>query len=505
MNKCYTLLLVVLISAVPLFGQMDFPEFQLEQVEVEGHLRFLASDALEGRMTGSRGNNLAAEYIANYFEAYGLKTLPGEDDYFQPVLFTAIQPPQKATLEINKVTYTQGDNLLIKSGHAINVKKTKAVFANFGWVDPESGHDDYKDLDVNGKIVITLPGTPEGSDNLTIFRSESKKRKLAAERGAIAILELYRLPSFPWQFYKSYFGKENLTLKSEEPEPQLDIPHGWIKEGSKEEMARIQNGKKLKASISSSGYFVKEVISNNVAGMIEGTDPQLKEEFMLLTAHYDHVGMGKSGGGAITAQDSIFNGARDNGIGTVALLSAAKTLSQSPPKRSVICLAVTGEEIGLLGSSYYAEHPIIPLKQTKFNLNTDGAGYNDTQLISILGFGRTGTDELITSGVESVGLKVFPDPAPEQNLFDRSDNVSFARKGVPALTFSPGFTAFDKEISKYYHQVSDEVQTIEFNYLLKFCQSFTYTARLISDMDKAPFWAKGDKYEKAGKALYGHH
>ncbi|MCB0558616.1 MAG: M28 family peptidase [Lewinellaceae bacterium] len=500
-------LCLILLAAIPFFTFSQDngtpAEFQLEKSETEAHLRFLASDELQGRRTGEMGNNIAARYIATQFEAFGLQTAPGLDGYFQPIAFEAVTPPRNASLSLNKTTYTQGDNLLILTGNADNLK-TEAVFVNFGWVDKESGHDDYQGLDVKGKIVFSLPGTPDGQDPMSVFNSMKQKRKLAQEKGAVALIELYRL-QFPWPFFRSFFDKENLSLAGEagENSSKQDIVYGWVKEEKDGNVQQMQEGKKVKASLMSKGFTRRVVYSQNVIGIIEGIDPELRDEYLLLTAHYDHVGTGKNGGGPYTPQDSIFNGARDNGMGTVALISAAKALSIDRPRRSVIVLAVTGEELGLLGSKYYSEHPLIPLNKTIFNLNSDGAGYNDVSYVSVVGFGRTGTDALVEAGVNIFGMDVFPNPAPEQNLYDRSDNVSFASKGVPAIQFVPGTTGFDEAISKYYHQVTDNPDTIDYDYLHKFCQAFARTARLIANENGRPQWAKGDKYEKAGMELYG--
>jgi Zn-dependent M28 family amino/carboxypeptidase len=330
-----------------------------------------------------------------------------------------------------------------------------------------------------------------------------KKRKLAKEKGAVGLIELYRL-QFPWQFFLSYFGKESLNLadKMETTKSNPNFVYGWIKEENKETFNAMKDSKKTKVELSSEGFSRRAVTSNNVIGLLEGTDPELKDEYLLITAHFDHVGTGKNGGSPYTPEDSIFNGARDNAMGTTALLGALQALAEAPPKRSVIFLAVTGEEIGLLGSQYYAENPLLPMDQVIFNLNTDGAGYNDPSYVSIVGFGRTGTDGLVEAASNIFGLDVFPNPAPEQNLFDRSDNVSFAKLGVPALCFSPGLTEFDEEISTYYHQAADNPDSIDFDYLQKFCQALARTARLIADDEDRPFWVEGDKYEEAGKQLY---
>ena len=222
-----------------------------------------------------------------------------------------------------------------------------------------------------------------------------------------------------------------------------------------------------------------------------------------MTAHYDHVGVGKQGGGPFTERDSIFNGTRDNAMGTTAILTAAKAFAEMKPKRSIIFLAVTGEELGLLGSEYYADNPLIPLDQVIFNMNTDGAGYNDVSSVSSIGYGRTGTDEAIETASKAFGLGVIQNPAPEQGLFDRSDNVSFAKRGVPCVTLSPGMTTFDQEIGKYYHQVADNPESLDYAYATKYCQTFIHAARLIADAEQRPVWVEGDKYEEVGKELYG--
>jgi hypothetical protein len=389
------------------------------------------------------------------------------------------------------------------SGGAADLNTT-AVFAGHGWVDESKKLDDYKGLDVAGKVVFVLSGLPDDNDRRAAFNAMPVKQKMAKEKGAAALIEIYTL-NFPWNFFTRYFGGERIGLVSEEDAAaDQTMVYGWMKNIVKDELfSRMKEGKTVKVRLTSSGVTREDMPSNNVIGVLEGTDPVLKNEYVLLSAHFDHVGVGRQGGGSFTAQDSIFNGARDNAMGTVALLTAARALARERPKRSVIVLAVTAEEIGLLGSSHYADHPLFPLEKTIFNLNTDGGGYNDTGHISVAGFGRTGTDQAIETAAAAAGLGVIADPAPEQGLFDRSDNVSFAKKGIPALTFSPGFTGFDEEIRKYYHQVTDEADAVDMAYLLKYCQAYAHLARLIADETSRPQWKAGDKYEEAGKELYG--
>lgn len=475
------------------------PEFSFNEYDIRTQMEFLASDALEGRRTASRGNDIAAEYIAAHLRAYGYQPPAGMTDHFQRIPFAATQPPSSSSMTVNGTALKPGSDFIILSGSAINAK-AKGVFAGHGWIDAETEHDDYAGLDVTGKVVFVFPGPPGSKDPRSIMGAMSTKRKLAEERGAIALVELYQLP-FPWEMFAGYFGGESLQVMEEEEEEESNITYAWLNKVDALSFADIQSAKKLKVQLSSTGFIRNKVQSQNVIGILEGTDPVLKNEYLLITAHYDHVGVGKQGG-QYTETDSIFNGARDNAFGTIALLNTARALAEMRPKRSIIVLAVTGEEIGLLGSQYYADHPLIPLDQVIFNFNTDGAGYSDTGAVSIFGWSRTGTNEMLEAGVEPFGLKIIGDPAPEQGLFDRSDNVSFARKGIPALTFSPGFSEFDAEILQHYHQVSDEASTIDYPYLTKYCQAFAHSCRVIANSPKIPVWAEGDKYEAAGKELY---
>lgn len=470
------------------------------KVQLEANLRFLASDALQGRRTGSAGNQIAGEFIATFLEGLGLIAPIDAPDYKQMVPLEEKVPPMEAALTIGDISYEFGEDFIILSGYEGEIE-APVIFAGHGWINEEGTHNDYEGLDVSGKIVIVLPGPPDTQDPNQIFRAMSWKKKLAAERGAVGLIELYRM-QFPWPFFKRYFGRPSISFSDgeEATEAEQKLIYGWLKE---REPIQV-DGMDFSAAIQSSGMYAKQLKTFNVIGIIEGSDPNLKEEYMLLSAHYDHVGMGKNGGGAYTEEDSIFNGARDNGMGTIALMSAAHSFALNPPKRSVVILAVTGEEIGLLGSQYYADNPLVPLDQTVFNLNTDGAGYNDVTTISMIGFGRTGTDEELKDGAASAGLTIIPNPSEEQGLFDRSDNVSFARLGVPAITLSPGFAAFDEEIRKYYHQVSDEADSVDFDYLYLYCKAFEKAARNIANMANRPFWLPGDKYENAGKALYGY-
>lgn len=240
------------------------------------------------------------------------------------------------------------------------------------------------------------------------------------------------------------------------------------------------------------------VQSKNVIGVVEGSNPDLRNEYVLLAAHYDHVGVGP----ATAEGDSIYNGARDNAVGVATVMAAGKYFADHPPKRSVIFALWTAEELGLVGSRYFAENPPVPLDQIIYNLNIDGAGYNDTTLVTVVGLERTEAESIFRSSTREFGLDVNPSPVPELGLFNRSDNVHFARRGIPAPTFSLGFTAFDEEIQYYYHQPTDESGSLNFDYVTRYSRAYILSAERIANADEAPFWVPGDEFEDEGIQLY---
>lgn len=493
-----TTLLLSLLFLVPALAQKKgtLPEFSLQKAELEAHMRFLAADELMGRRTGEQGNLVAARYVAEYFRRYGLTPAPGQSTYMHTVPLEKMGALQKGTLYVGKDTLQSQKDWILMSGNATDLN-APLVYAGFGLEDAAKGWDDYKGLDVKGKIVLVQSGSPDATSPTEIVSVSSEKRRLAAQKGAVALIELFKAP-VPWNFVTKYFAGDRIALAAEGT--PVTLPHAWVngQEAKYTKMLRAATDVRFQTE----GRTAEIVNGYNVVAYIEGTDATLKNEYVLLSAHYDHIGVGKQGGQPYTPEDSIFNGARDNAFGTVSLLAAAQALAQKPPKRSVLLVALTGEEVGLLGSKYYASHPLLPLKNCIFNLNTDGAGYNDTSILSVIGLDRTGARAEIEVASKAFGLDVVADPAPEQGLFDRSDNVSFAIKGIPAPTITPGFRNFDADLMKNYHQASDNPETIDFIYLLKFAQAYTYATRLIADRAQVPQWIKGDKYEEAAKKLY---
>jgi hypothetical protein len=466
--------------------------------ECKAHLQYIASDKLMGRMTGTPGNDEAARYIAEHFRKHKLTPPEGMTSYFQRVPFVKRRPTSSGVLLLG------GDTLVFGRRLAPAFVKTaalsgEAVFVGFGVVDSAAKRDDYAGLDVRGKIVVAQFGENDSSDIRSGFRALFAKREIAEARGAAAFIELFTPENYiMWGNIMSSFKGAGLQLADRETKPRT---MNWLLayDGGKKLTAQIKGMRAIPVSMTLEETRFDSVFSNNVVGVVKGSDSALSKEYVLLSAHYDHIGTGKSADG----KDSIYNGARDNGMGTTALLAAAKYLAANPPKRSVLFLACTGEEMGLLGSSYYAANPAVPHKNVIFNLNADGAGFNDTSLVTIIGLGRTTAKAIFEESAKMQGLTAKEDPAPEQNLFDRSDNVSFARLGIPAPTFSAGFKAFDAEINKYYHQLGDEAgEDFDFPYLTRYVNTFITAARRIADAKDRPRWLPGDKYEAAFKKLY---
>jgi hypothetical protein len=452
----------------------------------------LASDELEGRKTGEQGNLVAARYIAEAFRENGLISPDGINNYYQPIPFEKRKPTESGNITTRDTMLEHGEGLLILTGSKIS-NTYEMVFVEEGWVADTI--DQYAGLDVKGKIAISLFGLPGSKDPRAGFNAVRDKRKMAAEKGAAGLIEIYT-GGYPWSILKGYLLREQLTLGSN-AEENTDLFYALANYAFIPEIQKLKEKQKVEIVVESSGVDIKNIKSPNVVGWIEGSDPNLKNEYVILSAHYDHVGTQEAAEG----EDGVFNGARDNAIGLSAILQAADYFSENPPKRSLLFIAFTGEEIGLLGSRYYSENPVLPLKDAIFNLNTDGAGYNDTSRITIMGINRVGVLDIFNASAAAVGLRAEGDPAPEQNLFDRSDNVNFAKLGIPAPTFSPGFSAFDEEINRYYHKVSDNPETLNFNYLEKYATAYVLTAQSIANLSERPKWREGDKYEEAYNKL----
>lgn len=481
--------LILMLCSFLAFSQSDkdLADKSVTQQIIKSHIGFLASDEMRGRDTGSPELKIAAQYIKSRFVEYGVQMALGMETFFQPVPMKIISPASSGTMTVGPDSYELEKDFLMINGEDVEIDGD-AVFVGYG------SEKELKKGRIEGKIVYALCGDGQSQNPQQWFGQSIAKREMVKSMGGKALVELYNSPQIPWNFLVRYLSREQTLLaEKEEGKPML---HLWMNR-SGDDMASLKE-KKSKASIKIEGSKVERFNSQNVIGMIEGTDPELKKEFVVYSAHYDHVGQGV----ADDTGDDIYNGTRDNAVGTVTVLTAAQNLGANPTKRSALFVLFTGEEKGLLGSEFFVENSPIPMKDIVYCFNSDNGGYNDTSIATIIGLTRTSAEEMIVEACKAFGLGAIEDPAEEQGLFDRSDNVRFAAKGVPAPTFSLGFTAFDDEITKYYHQPGDEPNTVDYAYLEKFFKSYVYACRMIGNADKAPFWNEGDKYYDQGIELY---
>ncbi len=486
MKKIALLLFAGLVCSPSIFAQKQDVEKHFASKEAIAQFTYLASDDLMGRDPIRPEMKMAYTFIAQELEKAGTKPLPGGNGYYQDIPFNLSSPPTKGSVQLGNFSFSQGQNLLVLDGNSFS-GTYEVVEVGFGSVEEFAGKD------LKGKIAISNVGGPNKFSPNQLFAEGRAKAKRAKDAGAVALIERFNVPSVPWQLVSGFLNRPQMGMAQGETG---NLPYLWV-EDLKNELTGTNLGN---ATLAVEGKVNRKIDGKNVLAMIEGTDPQLKNEYILLSAHYDHVGVGTPD----ETGDSIYNGARDNAVGTVAVLNAARYFAKNPPKRSILFGLWTAEEKGLLGSAYFANNPLVPLNQVVYNLNIDNAGYNDTSIITVIGLGRTSADFMINEAVAEFGLTAKADPSPEQGLYDRSDNVNFARKGIPAPSFTLGFTAFDDEINKYYHKAGDEVESFDLNYAQLYWKSYILSAQKIANWSQKPQWNAGDKYEEVGKKLYGN-
>ena len=487
-----SLLLITALLSTAAYSQKGKNAIEKNFYEKESisHFRYLASDELMGRDPIRPEIDAAARYIAEQFWKYGTKEIPGANGFYQHIPFRLSSPPSKGEVNLGSTVFRQGEDLLVLDGPSLQ--------GNFDLVVVGYGlESDYVGKNVLGKVVVTNVGAPNRLSPSDLFAAGREKTALAKKKGAVGIIEMYNVPTVPWSLVANFLNRPQLTIDNTQGEEIL--PYIWLRDPSNSQINAIGRGEFNSAKFDITGKSNRSIIGKNVVAIIEGTDPILKNEYVMLSAHYDHVGVGRPN----AEGDSIFNGARDNAVGTVAVINAAKYFSMHPPKRSILLCAWTAEEKGLLGSAYFADNPLVPLNQIIYNLNIDNGGYNDTSIVTVIGLGRTSADHLISEATSAFGLEAIHDPSPEQGLYDRSDNVNFARKGIPAPTFSLGFRAFDEEINRHYHQPSDQVDNFNLDYAVLYWKSYILAAENIANWSEKPKWKAGDKYEEVSKSLYG--
>jgi Zn-dependent M28 family amino/carboxypeptidase len=502
---------------------------------IKAHVAYLSSERLQGRGPGTDGELLATEYLADQFKKAGLKPIGKDGSYFQPVPLVRIVTSPKATL-----TAIQGETTLAipcEEGFAgtsetqtpLEQFDAEAVFVGHGITAPEFGWDDYRDVDVKGKIVILFTNEPPSDDAaffggtaLTYYGRWTYKFEEAQRRGARAcfIIHTPATAGYPYSVVQPLNGAQ---LRREPGQPALAFA-GWLsrewankllalagntvdgalKEADTKGFKSYSLGFNLKANIPTQ---VVPFTSNNVAGLVEGSDPDLKSEAVLVTAHWDHLGVGRA-----VLGDTIYNGAADNATGCALLIELARAWSgQSPrPKRSAIFLAVTAEEKGLLGSLYYTRNPLVPLSKTALGLNFDMIlPLGEPQSVVVNGADRTTFWTEVQAAAKRSNLEIEPDPRAHLGIFYRSDHFSLARAGVPAFSVATG-TRLKGKPEGYarkaaqefndtrYHSPQDELlpewDFSGFPVLGRFALD---VARTAANAERLPTWKDGDVFRAA--------
>lgn len=499
---------LVLLFAAACAGSPDSGTDAAEAgITAEGlaaHISVLASDAFEGRAPGTAGEDSTVRYLTDTFKAMGLA--PGNPDgtYEQVVDmigFTAT-PAVSVTSGGRPVSLAFPGDVVVASRRnveRVEVPSSEIVFVGYGVVAPEYGWDDYKDVDVRGKTILMLVNDPAVADpadpaalDSTMFRGKAMtyygrwtyKYEIATEKGAAAAIIIHEEgpAGYPWAVVQGSWGRENLDIRRADLNMGRVAVEGWISLDKAKALlsASGQDFDALKraavtrdfrpVALNATASFsvrntLRDIRSKNVIAKLEGSDPALRDEYVVYTAHWDHLGRDTTAAG-----DQIFNGALDNASGTAQLLELARAFKAlpTPPQRTILFLAVTAEETGLLGAKYYAENPLYPLEKTLANINMDGFNqWGRTSDLVVVGHGNSTLDDVLAR--VATGRTLVPDPESEKGYFYRSDHFEFAKKGVPALYVDSGTEYLGKPagygqqkreeyVARDYHKPSDEVK-----------------------------------------------
>jgi Zn-dependent M28 family amino/carboxypeptidase len=520
-------LLIVAIAA----AQTD----EISGERIRAHVKYLSSDLLEGRGVGTRGGDLASEYIATQFALSGAKPAGDHGTYFQNLTLVGAEPQASTELraagagkaiefrwleDFVGVTYQQKPEVEFEAD---------AVFVGHGITAPEYQWDDYRDVDVRGKVVALFTGEPPSDDAkffagpaLTYYGRWTYKYEEAARKGAIGAIIIHTTgtASYGWDVVRSSWGREDQQVKAAPGAPALAFA-GWVTKDAGENIAAAlgHTADELLKMADARGFHamplplrfhvhaqtkIREIATRNVVAKVDGSDPQGKNEAVIFSAHWDHLGIG-----AAVKGDSIYNGAADNATGCGMLLELARAWSALPqkPRRSAIFLAVTAEEAGLLGSEYYGQHPVMPAGKTAVAINFDGyAPYGRTRDVRANGAERTTMYPLVEEAARRFDLILAPDPRPSAGEYYRSDHFSFAHVGIPAFTVKsgedltgkpPGAGAklFEEYNSLHYHQPSDEYRD---DWDFSGLEIYTRFGLLIginsANLPALPTWTAGDEF-----------
>ncbi len=508
--------------------------------QIAAHVRFLSDDLLGGRAPGTHGDQVARQYIATQFALLGLQPVAVDGSYFQRFDILGIRSDVPKTMIIRaandqSLSLNYWDDFIAFTGAQDSISQVndaEIVFVGYGIEAPEQKWNDYKDVDVRGKILLMMNNDPAGDPKLfagnrrLYYGRWTYKYEIAAEKGAVGAIIIHTQPSagYPFQVVQTSWSGQRFEVQSGQG-PALQLK-AWTTEEASQKIATLagKNLEVLRAAAEKRNFRpvplgvslrftlrsdIRRLQTANVLGRLPGSDPTLSKEVVVYSAHHDHLGTGKAVDG-----DSIYNGAVDNASGISLLLSIAHAFTKLPqkPKRSILFAAVAAEESGLLGSQYFCEHPPVPSKLMAANLNIDGMNiWGRTRDIGVIDLGKSSLDKVVSEISAYQKRTVKGDQFPDRGFFYRSDQFNFAKIGVPAIYFdngtefagrSPGWGK--EQIEKWeatdYHQPSDEYNpTWDLSGAVLDAQLEFLVGLRVANAATMPIWNPGDEFEAARK------
>jgi Zn-dependent M28 family amino/carboxypeptidase len=514
----------------------------IDPERIRATVKYLSDDSLQGRGTGQKGGDMAADWIAQQFKSYGLQPAGDNGSFFQNVRFYGIRTDQQKT-QLSLVPKSGAPLVLKFAEDFVATDETHSpqsqidaplVYVGYGIEAPEYQWDDYKGADLKGKVLLMLVNEPPSDDPnffkgkaLTYYGRWTYKFEEAARRGAVGVLLIHKtdMASYGWEVVRNSWGGESSFL-ADDKDPKLKSA-GWIqldvarklfqaagmdldtmlKQANSRSFKPVELPVRVKETIVSQ---VREFSSRNVIAKVPGADPRLRNQAILYTAHYDHLGIHPNEPG-----DNIYNGAADNATGCGILLELARAFqdAKEKPRRTVLLAAVTAEEQGLLGSKYLGEHPPIPARNISLDLNYDDVQpFGEPQQVVVSGAERTTVYPLVQQVAKDFDLAIQPDSRPEAGHYYRSDHFSLARVGVPAFSVNEGvlFKGHDlawgeqKEqdyVAHRYHQPSDEYRPdMDFRGDATMARFGFELGWEVANQPQLAGWQSGDEFEKPRKA-----